>query len=124
MLTSKKGSFDWGEQIEVANFLKADIAQKFGIPVVCPYQIDASGEARFAKGILDPADAAFTLDPHQKDDCAMTFTCTKDRRNSETNFTSSMDWDTLKIGPASAVVAEKDEEESEKEGMEDRSWKN
>jgi len=123
-IPSKKGSFDWGEQIEVANFLKADIAQKFGIPVVCPYQIDASGEARFAKGILDPADASFTLDPHQKDDCAMTFTCTKDRRNAETNFTSSMDWDTLKIGPDSAVVKEKEEDEEEKEKAEDRNWKN
>lgn len=119
-MPSKKGSFDWGEQIEVANFLKADIAQKYGVPVVCPYQIDASGEARFAKGILDPADAAFTLDPHNKDDNAMSFNCTKDRRNQETNFTSAMDWDTLKIGPASAVI-EKDEEE--KESVNDKpSW--
>lgn len=112
---SKKGSFDWTEQIQVSKFLKAEIAQKYGIPVICPYQIDASGEARFAKGILDSADAAFTLNPNSKDDRAISFTCTKDRRNPETDFISVMDWDTLKIGPETAVLQEKDEDAEDAE---------
>jgi len=111
-LPSKKGQYDWTEQIEVSKFLKS-IAQKWGIPVVCPYQIDASGEARFAKGILDAADAAFTLDAHEKEDNAISFNCTKMRNNAETNFISYMDWETLKIGPENAILKEKEEPEEE-----------
>jgi replicative DNA helicase len=114
---SKKGQYDWTEQIEVSKFLKT-MAQKFKIPIVSPYQIDASGEARFAKGILDAADAAFTIDPHAKEDNAITLTCTKMRNFAEVNFTSHMDWETLKIGPESAIVKEKEETED----MEDKLW--
>jgi replicative DNA helicase len=120
---SKKGQFDWTEQIQVANFLKNDIAMKYGVPVICPYQVDASGEARFAKGILDSADAAFTLNPHNKDDNAITFTCTKDRRNAETHFTSTMDWETLKIGPQSAEISKKEESEEDGEKPNDKPTK-
>jgi replicative DNA helicase len=116
-MPSKKGQYDWTEQIEVSKFLKT-MAQKYKVPVVSPYQIDASGEARFAKGILDAADAAFTLDAHDKDDNAITFKCTKMRSFSETDFTSVMDWETLKIGPESTTIKEKDEEES----VEDKPW--
>jgi hypothetical protein len=120
-MPSKKGMYDWTEQIEVAKFIKSDIAQKFGVPCIVPYQIDANGEARFAKGILDPADAAFTLDTHTKDDNAITFNCTKMRRFAETNFTSAVDWETLKVGPDNAEVAEKEEAE-EKETANDKKW--
>lgn len=117
-VASKKGQYDWTEQIEISKFLKT-MAQKYKVPIVSPYQIDASGEARFAKGILDAADAAFTLDAHTKDDNAITFHCTKMRSFSETDFTSYMDWETLKIGPDSAIVKEKEEQE---EGIEDGPW--
>jgi replicative DNA helicase len=117
-VASKKGQYDWTEQIEVSKFLKT-MAQKYKVPIVSPYQIDASGEARFAKGILDAADAAFTLDAHTKDDNAITFNCTKMRSFSETDFTSYMDWETLKIGPDSTTVKEKEEES---EDIEDKPW--
>lgn len=116
-MPSKKGQYDWTEQIEVSKFLKT-MAQKYKVPIVSPYQIDASGEARFAKGILDAADAAFTIDPHAKEDNAITLTCTKMRNFAEVNFTSHMDWETLKIGPESAIVKEKEETED----MEDKPW--
>ena len=116
-MPSKKGQYDWTEQIEVSKFLKT-MAQKYKVPVISPYQIDASGEARFAKGILDAADAAFTLDAHEKDDNAITFKCTKMRSFSETDFTSYMDWETLKIGPESTTIKEKDEAEE----VEDTPW--
>ena len=53
------------------------MAQEYDCTVISPYQIDASGEARFAKGILDAADAAFTLDTHDKEGDCITFNCTK-----------------------------------------------
>jgi len=115
-MPSKKGQYDWTEQIEVSKFLKT-MAQKYKVPIVSPYQIDASGEARFAKGILDAADASFILDAHKKEDNAITFKCTKMRSFAETDFTSYMDWETLKIGPESATIQEKKEEE-----MEDKPW--
>lgn len=116
-LPSKKGQYDWTEQIEVSKFLKT-MAQKYKVPIVSPYQIDASGEARFAKGILDAADAAFTIDPHDKEDNAISLKCTKMRSFAETNFTSFMDWETLKIGPDTAIIKEKEAEEE----MEDKPW--
>ena len=58
-LPSRAGQYDWTEQIEVSKALKT-MAQEYDCTVFSPYQIDATGEARFAKGILDAADAAFT----------------------------------------------------------------
>jgi len=109
---SKRGQFDWTEQIEVADKLKK-LAQKYKVPIFAPYQTDASGEARFAKGILDAADASFSLDAHTKDDMAITFNCTKMRSNDEVNFCSVMDWETLKLGPQTAIIKEKDEDAEE-----------
>ena len=56
------------------------MAQEYEVPVYSPYQIDATGEARFAKGILDAADAAFTIDTWKTEDAIMSFNCTKMRR--------------------------------------------
>ena len=41
--------------------------------IVSPYQIDAGGEARFAKGILDAADIALVMEAHDKDKQAISF---------------------------------------------------
>ena len=49
--------YEWTEQIEVSKTLKS-MAQQYETMVFSPYQTDATGEARFAKGILDAADAA------------------------------------------------------------------
>jgi hypothetical protein len=106
----KMGQYDWTEQIEVSKALKA-IAQEYEIPVVSPYQIDATGEARFAKGLLDSADAAFTLDAHKKEDECITFKCVKMRDNEEVDFTSKMNWSTLKMGPEPAQLPEKETKE-------------
>lgn len=110
---SRGGQYEWTEQIEVSKALKA-LAQEYGIPVFSPYQTDATGEARFAKGILDSADAAFALDAHKKDDECITFNCVKMRDNDELSFTSKVDWKSLRIGPESATHPdERKEEESE-----------
>jgi len=99
---SRGGQYDWTEQIEVSKTLKS-IAQEYEIPVFAPYQTDSTGEARFAKGILDAADAAFTLETWSPEDEAITFNCTKMRSAKMEGFTSVMDWETLRIGPQSTM---------------------
>lgn len=90
--------FDWKPQIEVSKNLKS-LARKHDIVIAAPYQIDSSGEARFAKGILDAADIALLMNPHSKEDAAISFETTKIRGAKEMKFTSGMDWDTLRIDP-------------------------
>jgi len=108
----RNGQYDWTEQIEVSKALKC-MAQEYEVPVISPYQIDATGEARFAKGILDAADAAYTLDAHDKEDNCMTFNCVKMRDNEELSFTSEVDWASLKIGPDSALTPSQREDAEE-----------
>lgn len=114
---SRSGQYDWTEQIEVSKALKS-MAQEYNIPVFSPYQTDASGEARFAKGILDAADAAFTLEPWSHPDQCVTFKCVKIRNDEPIDFTSTMDWDTLKMGPDSALTPDQREQNESKTGEE------
>lgn len=108
----RMGQYDWTEQIEISKALKT-YAQDYGVLMVSPYQIDATGEARFAKGILDAADAAFTIDAHNKEDNIVTFDCVKMRNSDEVSFTSKMDWASLRIGPETGHLKDKDESEEE-----------
>ena len=114
---SRSGQYDWTEQIEVSKALKS-MAQEYNIPVFSPYQTDASGEARFAKGILDAADAAFTLEPWSHPDQCVTFKCVKIRNDEPIDFTSTMDWETLKMGPDSALTPDQREQNENKTGEE------
>ena len=114
---SRSGQYDWTEQIEVSKALKS-MAQEYKIPFFSPYQTDATGEARFAKGILDAADAAFSLEPWQHEDGCVTFKCVKIRNNEPIDFTSTMDWQTLKMGPESALTPDQREDASHKTGEE------
>jgi replicative DNA helicase len=107
------GQYDWTEQIEVSKALKS-MAQDYEVPIVSPYQVDATGEARFAKGILDAADAAFTLETFDHEDGCMEFKCVKMRNNSEESFVSAVNWDNLRIGPESALTPAQREETSHK----------
>lgn len=98
--------FDWQPQVMVSKKLK-ELARKYEIVMISPYQIDASGEARFAKGILDAADIALIMKAHDKDTGAMSFETTKIRGAKEMAFTSGIDWESLRI---SAVSMEKPED--------------
>lgn len=109
----KNGQYDWTEQIEVSKALKA-MAQEYEVPIFSPYQTDATGEARFAKGILDAADAAFALETWDHEDGCMTFNCVKMRNASMDSFTSVVDWETLRIGPETAQTPQEKEETSHK----------
>jgi len=99
---SRSGQYDWTEQIEVSKKMKL-YAQEYETLFFAPYQTDASGEARFAKGILDAADAAYALETWEQQDECMTFNCVKMRSNRMESFSSVVDWETLKIGPQSAI---------------------
>jgi len=92
--------YDWKPQIEVSKKLK-NLARKYEIVMVSPYQIDKDGEARFAKGILDAADIALTMEAHDKETNAISFETTKIRGGKEMAFTSPIDWDSLRISPQS-----------------------
>ena len=114
-LPSRGGQYDWTEQIEVSKALKA-MAQEYEVPIFSPYQTDATGEARFAKGILDAADAAYALETWGPEDNCITFNCVKMRSAAALSFTSTMDWETLKIGPETALSPKEKEDNSSKTG--------
>ena len=99
---SRSGQYDWTEQIEVSKKMKL-YAQEYETMFFAPYQTDSTGEARFAKGILDAADAAYSLETWEQDDECMTFNCVKMRSNEMKSFSSVVDWETLKIGPQSQI---------------------
>lgn len=110
---SRSGQYDWTEQIEVSKALKA-MAQEYECTVFSPYQTDATGEARFAKGILDSADAAYALETWDQEDNCMTFNCVKMRAASMRSFTSTVNWETLKIGPDTALTPKERENTTHK----------
>ena len=82
-----------------------------------PYQTDSSGEARFAKGILDAADAAYSLETWEPSDNCMTFNCTKMRNNEVKGFSSEVNWKSLKIGPTSALTPAEKQKMKEDMGL-------
>ena len=116
-MPSRAGEYDWAEQIEVSKTLKA-MAQEYETTIFSPYQTDASGEARFAKGILDAADAAYTINAWTQEDECVTLQCVKMRSAAEKSFTSTMDWETLKIGPGTALNPKEKEATSHATGEE------
>lgn len=102
--------YNWQSQVELAKGLK-NLARKYEIVMVAPYQIDKTGEARFAKGLLDPADIALTISAK---DNAIEFDTTKARNIPSTKFASEMNWETLRLSSTDAQVIEKEEEPKKK----------
>lgn len=123
--TGKK--FDWTEQVEISDLLK-NLARKHDVTIASPYQIDASGEARFAKGILDAADIALLIEAHDKETKAVTFKTTKIRGDKEMEVTSGIDWNTLQISPTDIEKPSKkrkqkdDDSNKETESARDAPW--
>lgn len=90
--------FDWQPQVIISKKLK-ELARKHDVAIFSPYQVDATGEARFAKGILDAADVSLVMEAHEKEERAISFHTTKIRGGPPISFTSGIDWDTLRISP-------------------------
>jgi len=96
-------SKDWKTQIVLAEALKG-MSRKFNLTMLSPYQIDATGEARFAKGILDSADRSFAFFPAKEgDDRAqdnkLQIHTTKIRNGKHMSFEVFMDWSCVKVDP-------------------------
>lgn len=119
---SSEGMFDWKDQIAVSKQLK-NIARKYKMAAVSPYQIDDSGATRFARGILDACDIALLLDS-KKYPNSLLYECTKARSGSDTfKFRTEINWSTLRIDPAEVETEIKQEgEESEEESK--PAWQN
>lgn len=99
--------FDWKDQIEVSDQFKI-FAQEIGIPIVTPFQTKATGEVKFSKDILVPADAAYNLSTGED---YIEFENIKQRNMPEKGFISKMNWHTLKLGPETGIKVEEAEEE-------------
>jgi replicative DNA helicase len=97
---------DWKSQIGLADSLKV-LSRKYDQMVMSPYQIDATGEARFAKGVLDSADRSFRFTPADmnEDPNILPFEITKIRNGKSMKFDVHMDWDCLKVVPEKSSEA-------------------
>jgi len=101
--------YNWKSQIELSKGLK-NLARKYDMLIVAPYQVDATGEARFAKGLLDAADVAAILEAGDK---YIKFTSTKVRNMKPFTFASETNWESLKIMATDANVDEKNTDKKE-----------
>ena len=99
---SRSSQYEWAEQIEISKGLKA-LAQDQEVLVVSAIQTNPKGEVRFSKGIEDAVDASFTLEHWGKEENCIKFKCNKMRSGEMQGFVSEIDWETLKIGPNSAL---------------------
>lgn len=103
---------DWKTQIIIADQLKS-LSRKYDVTMLSPYQIDASGEARFAKGILDSADRSFNFFPPPENEdrsleSKITVHTTKIRNGKHMSFDVMMDWECVKVNPnVSSIVNER-----------------
>lgn len=122
VIEGASSQFDWQPQVIISKKLK-EIARKYDIVMISPYQIDATGEARFSKGILDAADIALVLEAHNEDS-AISMDTTKIRGDKAMAFTSGMNWDTLRINPISVdrpVSKGKEKDKVKRAGKEEES---
>lgn len=95
---------DWKTQIALADEMKI-MARKYNQTIVSPYQIDATGEARFAKGILDSADRSFIFfPPHEETPDLLTMMTSKVRNGKALNFDVPMNWECVKIDPNNTKI--------------------
>ena len=103
---------DWKTQITIAENLKS-LSRKYDLTMISPYQIDATGEARFAKGILDSADRSFNFFPPAEGEdreleSKVSIHTTKMRNGKHMSFDVFMDWSCVKINPnMSETISEK-----------------
>lgn len=96
--------FDWKSQVVISKKLK-DLARKHEVVMVSPYQIDVTGEARFAKGILDAADIAMTMKQSGSEhDSVVEFDLTKIRGGPPFKFASPFNKSTLRISSTSVDI--------------------
>jgi archaellum biogenesis ATPase FlaH len=115
---NEEDSYRWDVQTRISKKLK-EFARKYEVVMVTPFQTDKEGETRFAKGILDSPDMAFTTKAHKKGETgegtdAIEFHNVKTRSDAPMDFISGIDWHTLKINPALSPIIAKAEPKAKK----------
>lgn len=109
----KSDQYEWKEQIDISTGLRR-LAQDLRIPVFSPYQIDATGNTRFAKGILDAPTVVLKMEKHPQSYAVVVFNLEKMRHApDELKIISVMNWDTLTMGPGNGAMPEVSEEDEE-----------
>ena len=93
-ITKAVDMYNWQEQVAMSKELK-NLARKYETCIVSPYQIDANGEARFSKGLLDAVDLALVL---KAESDRIEFSTTKSRSMQALDFATSINWNTLTLG--------------------------
>lgn len=96
---------DWKSQIMLSDGLKM-LSRKYEQVLMTPYQIDESGEARFAKGVLDSADRSFRFMPADltSNPNVLPFEITKIRNGKSMKFDVHIDWETVSITPEKSLT--------------------
>lgn len=98
--------YDWKDQVSVSKGLK-NLARKHGVCVVSPFQMDANGEARFAKGLLDACDAAYLIIVEDKESGHIKLVTSKARSADDGgSYRVGMDWLTLRVDPREVILEE------------------
>lgn len=87
--------YDWKSQMKLSQQLK-DLADKYEVALVAPFQIDSKGDARYSKGILDKADLAANITAA---DTHINFKSVKTRNISAFEFNAAIDWECVRIDP-------------------------
>jgi replicative DNA helicase len=103
---SSEDMYDWKDQVSVSKGLK-NLARKHGVCVVSPFQMDANGEARFAKGLLDACDAAYLIKVDDKESGHIVFVTSKARSADDGgSYRVSMNWESLQVDPREVILEE------------------
>lgn len=96
---NSQDQFDWKEQVNLSVELKK-LAKKYNVALVTPMQLTAEGQLRFSKAIEDEADLSMVIEPGSD---SIKLNSSKSRYSSSFSIESGIDWNTLKITPASPI---------------------
>jgi replicative DNA helicase len=104
---------NWQSQILISDNLK-EYARTYNVTLMSPYQMDADGEARFAKGILDSADKSLIFMPSEQEDqqkeagqlTELKVYTAKIRNGRPISFSIWIDWSIVRVHPEGRIVNE------------------
>jgi replicative DNA helicase len=104
---------NWQSQILISDNLK-EYARTYNVTLMSPYQMDADGEARFAKGILDSADKSLIFMPSEQEEqqkeagqlSELKVYTAKIRNGRPISFSIWIDWSIVRVRPEGRMVNE------------------
>lgn len=104
---------NWQSQITISDTFK-EYARAHDLTIMSPYQMDADGEARFAKGILDSADKSLIFMPQDQQEqqkapgetSELKVYTAKIRNGVPITVSLYMDWSIVRVCPGGHLVNE------------------